>query len=93
MRNYDEVSVIASLMRKSTINIDRGNKTINILVDSTELGNTSWGKIDFLVNHCRYHVCYVSNLGKKNRKQITDEDIDISSKLDIVGAVKLKMRK
>lgn len=93
MRNYDEVSVIASLMRKSTINVDRGNKTISILKESTEIGNTSWGKIDYLVNHCKYHVCYVSTLGRKNKKQTADDDIEISSKLDIVGAVKLKLRK
>lgn len=93
MRNYDEVSVIASLMRKSTINIDRGSKTITILKDSTELGNGSWGKIDFLVNHCKYHTCYSNTLGKKSRKRMDDEVEESTSKLDIIGRVKLQFKK
>lgn len=93
MRNYDEVSVIASLMRKSTINIDRGNKTISIIKDSNELGNTSWGKIDFLVNHCKYHTCYVDSINRKTRKRMEDDVDESTSKLDIIGRVKLQFKK
>jgi len=52
--NVDEV--ISSLSRKKDIRIKRGSKIIEVLRDQSErkthdLGNASWGKIDFLVNH------------------------------------------
>lgn len=93
MKNYDEVSVVSSLMRKSTINIDRGSKTITILKDSAELGNGSWGKIDFLVKCCKYHTCYSDNIGRKNRKTIEDDVEESISKLNIIDSVKLQFKK
>lgn len=93
MRNYDEVSVVSSLMKKSTINVDRGNKTITILKDSAELGNGSWGKIDFLVKYCKYHTCYSDTIGRKNRKAMEDDVEESISKLNIIDSVKLQFKK
>ena len=93
MRNYDEVSVVSSLMKKSTISIDRGNKTITILKDSTELGNGSWGKIDFLVRYCKYHTFYSDTIGRKNRKSMEDDVEESISKLNIIDSVKLQFNK
>jgi len=52
-RKYDEGKVLASLGKK---NCNRtGAKGIDIS-KGRELGNSTWGKLDFLVNHCGYHV-------------------------------------
>lgn len=64
-KNYDEVSVVRSLSKKSTIAIDTNNKVISIDRKSTELGNGSWGKIDFLCNYRDYSYIFVDSVGKR----------------------------
>lgn len=63
MRNYDEAGVVKHLLklRKAT-NIDVYRRVITINPDNT-VGNRSWGKIDFLTNHCGY--CVVKERGKR----------------------------
>ena len=67
MKKYDEVSVVKALERKSDISIDKVNKTIEIIKDSNEVGNGSWGKIDYLVKVHRYVYLFVKS--HKNKKR------------------------
>lgn len=58
-KNYDEVSIINSLLRnKKTVKIDRKAKVISIPSENIELGNGSWGKLDFLKNYCGYVITH-----------------------------------
>ena len=45
---YDETSVVRSLSKKSSIQINTTEKIIRIVDGNTEVGNGSWGKIDLL---------------------------------------------
>lgn len=59
IKNYDEVSIINSLLRnKKTVKIDRKAKVISIPNENIELGNGSWGKLDFLTNYCGYIITH-----------------------------------
>ena len=50
--SYDEVSVAKSLSRKSSIKVYPHRKTVIIKKGATDVGNGSWGKIDYL---CKVH--------------------------------------
>lgn len=56
--NVDEV--LRALRQKKDLKI-QGNQ-IQILRNSSDLGNGSWGKIDFLVNHQGYFRQFVAKL-------------------------------
>lgn len=81
-RHYDETSVVRSLSRKGSIQIDTVNKTIEIVKNSTDVGNGSWGKIDYLHKVHGYIPVFVANLIKKSnsKKFIEDDDFDINNK-------------
>lgn len=79
---YDETSVVRSLSKKSSIQINPVNKTIEVLKNSTDVGNGSWGKIDYLSKVHGYVVIFTTKLSKKSTpKKLTDEeDSSINSK-------------
>ena len=54
-KNYSEDEVLRSLSKKNSININRVSKTLTVNTTG-DLGNGSWGKIDFLTNYCGYHT-------------------------------------
>lgn len=71
--NVDEV--LKDLSRKHDLSINKANNTIFVLSDKIhdkdgviidnplklhDIGNKSWGKIDFLVNYHDYHVVKVA---------------------------------
>ena len=70
-KQYREDEVLNSLSSKKDIRIIRGE--IQILSDyihifgekilnpkkTFDLGNGSWGKIDFLTKNCGYHICFI----------------------------------
>lgn len=81
-KSYDEASVIRSLSKKSSININRYNRTIEIVKYNTDVGNGSWGKIDYL---CKVHgyICgFVTAIKRKTSVSINNADFgnDDSSK-------------
>lgn len=55
MKNHDESKDVRILSRK--MKIDTHNKTIQAS-KSTIIGNTSWGRIDFLTHYCGYHFIW-----------------------------------
>lgn len=74
-KQYTEDEVIKTLRRKNDIRVDSFKKEIQILsnkiftkrgdiVDNPakkfDLGNGSWGKIDYLIKVHDYHTCKVS---------------------------------
>lgn len=57
---HNEDEVIRSLSSKNDIRISK--KIIEILIGPKrkgDLGNKSWGKIDFLTNYCGYSIVKV----------------------------------
>lgn len=62
---YDETSVVRSLSKKGSIQINTGSKTVKVVKDNTEVGNSSWGKIDYLRKVHGYVVIFTTKLSKK----------------------------
>lgn len=72
---YDEASVLRILSKKRGVSVN--GKTINIDSNSSDLGNSSWGKIDYLRKVHSYRVTH-------------DKP---SKKLKVVGIPKIKLSK
>lgn len=76
-KHYDEVSVVRALSRKSSIRIttDGGYNYIQILKGATDVGNGSWGKIDYLTHvHGYIPVRVTTFVGVQNRSNSNNED-------------------
>ena len=77
MNKLNQTTVIKSLNRKNDIRIIEKSKKLIILnsksrVKSNDLGGKSWGKIDFLTNHCGYSTIKVDkfiNFNNENKKK------------------------
>lgn len=96
-RNYDEANVVRSLMRKHSINISYcGNtRTIEVEKNAYDIGNGSWGKIDYLVKYCGYTVIYVAHIKKRNiaiNSALIEEE-NIAPRINMVSMVKNTMKK
>lgn len=100
--SYDEVSVAKSLSRKSSIKVYPHNKTITIKKGATDVGNGSWGKIDYLCKVHGYVYVFSNSIGKSTKD--VQEDSDDSSvinkkaakrqaKLNMAAATKAVMHK
>ena len=64
-RKHNEDEVLYRLRKKHDVRVTQ-NKEILVLSRKSkqkqhDLGNGSWGKIDFLVNHCGYRQIFVSD--------------------------------
>lgn len=101
-KNYDEVSVIRSITKKADVSVDYVNKIIQVKEDSNEVGNGTWGKIDYLCHYCGY--IYVRPKTINNRKIVNKEFGDDNDrktskkerkqlKLDMVKSTKKLMKK
>lgn len=101
-KNYDEVSVIRSITKKADVSVDYVNKIIQVKEDSNEVGNGTWGKIDYLCHYCGY-ICVrpktINNRKIINREFGDDNDRKTSKKerkqlkLDMVKSTKKLMKK
>ena len=65
---HDEYSVLKSLSKKNDCKIENGSNIIQLLNGfkqprKLDLGNGSWGKIDYLVNFCGYITQRVNKFG------------------------------
>lgn len=100
--SYDEVSVAKSLSRKSSIKVYPHVKTIAIKEGATDVGNGSWGKIDYLCKVHGYVYVFSHSVGKSSK--YVQEDSDDSSvinkkaakrqaKLNMAAATKAVMHK
>ena len=74
-KHHDEAKCVRSLSKKKSIRIN-GN-CIEVLKDATDVGNGSWGKIDFLTKYCNYVCIFVLKLNSKLSRMLNikeDED-------------------
>lgn len=81
MKNYDEATCVKELNKKASCEVV--NSVINVLIGATDLGNGSWGKVDFLRRYCGYRQIFVRELPKVTKKPrgIRDvEDTEITPK-------------
>ena len=99
---YDEVSVVRALSKKSSVYVNTVEKRIDIVKNNTELGNSSWGKIDYLTHVHGYIPVFVSSISsRKSVKKITDTDFDNTrskaskreAKLNMAAMSKAAMKK
>ena len=72
MKKYDEASVISSLSKKASIRINRVSKVVEVVRDSADVGNGSWGKIDYLCKVHGFHYVFVKSIGAKKKKDFDD---------------------
>ena len=63
-KNYDEAKVVRIISKKRDIRVDGIKKTIEVVKNSTEVGNGSWGKIDYLCGVHGYVVLFVKAINK-----------------------------
>lgn len=65
---YNEEQVLSKLRRKKDISINPSSKTIQVRQGESaqnDLGNKSWGMIDFLQSQSSYHVQRVKKFAHK----------------------------
>lgn len=74
-KHYDEASCVRSLSRKSSIRFTQlgTDKCIQVLKNHTDVGNGSWGKIDYLRKVHGYLVSFVPYL-EGNKKHFNNEN-------------------
>lgn len=95
-KNYDEASVIRSLSRKNSCSINYGMQRVIEVEKDGDLGNGSWGKIDYLVNYCGYSVVRVAFIsrGRRYKDNETDKKIVTTTKvIDMASMAKAEMNK
>lgn len=68
MKKYDEASVIASISKKASIRVNNVSKVVEVVRDSADVGNGSWGKIDYLCKVHGYVYVFVKSIGAKKKK-------------------------
>ena len=99
MNKYNEADAIKALNKKNGISINKVGKAITIDKTNNNLGNSSWGKIDYLTKVHGYVVIFATELGKK--KKSVDDDTDNTNrktakretKLNMVAMTKAAMKK
>lgn len=74
-KSYDEVSVVRALSKKKSIKIDVATKHVKVAKDAMDVGNGSWGKIDYLCNYCGYTQTFVASVPtiRKNEDVVSIE--------------------
>lgn len=98
--HYDEASVIRAISKKKGVNVKVNDKIIEVLRNQTDVGNGTWGKIDYLVKVHNYIVLFVKGFNNKSNKIVNEENNDVSTKvakrerkLNMVIMTKNAMRK
>ena len=62
-KTYDEISVIKALNKKRDVKVSQHDKKIEVTINTTDCGNGTWGKIDYLVHYCGYVQLWVEPKG------------------------------
>lgn len=74
MKNYDEATCVRELNKKASCEVV--GSAINVLIGATDLGNGSWGKVDFLRRYCGYRQIFVNELPKLTKKVRIARDVE-----------------
>lgn len=100
--SYDEVSVAKSLSRKSSVSVNTNVKVITIKLGATDVGNGSWGKIDYLCKVHGYTYVFSYSVGRSTKDIQKDSDdgsiinkkaAKRQAKLNMAAATKAVMHK
>jgi hypothetical protein len=97
MGKYDEVTVVRELCKNPAVTIN--GKVISIIKDTNLIGNSFWGRIDFLTKYCGYTLIQV-DLDEQRAAKIAEQEAKRAakaekrkSKIDIIGSVKSSLSK
>lgn len=102
MGKYDEMSVVRALSKNPDVSIvNRGSgKCIEIVKNSQFCGNGTWGKIDFLVNHCGYYYTFIDlnaviavKRAEKAAKKQAARDAKAARNKVVINGMELDVRK
>lgn len=78
-RAYDETSVVRSLSKKNSIRVNTVEKVIKVMKNASDVGNGSWGKIDYLHKVHGYVYVFVTSLGKKRVNNTDNDSVDVGN--------------
>lgn len=76
-KTYDEIGehgVVIRLNRKRSVRADFGTKTITVQRDADDCGNSTWGKIDYLVHYCGYVQVFNDKAAKQSNAPKRDDE-------------------
>lgn len=76
MKKYDEASVVRALSKNPDVKVTTGvrnSKFVEVVKNSTYVGNGTWGKIDYLTRHCGYILHFVDINAQIAAKQAEKE--------------------
>ena len=101
MVNYVEVTVVRELCKNPAITIN--DKVISVIKDTNLIGNSFWGRIDFLTKYCGYTLTQV-DLDELLAAKIAEQEARKAakaaaraekrkSKVDIISSVKSSLSK
>lgn len=101
MRKYDEVTVVKELGRNPAVTFN--GKTISVVKNTSLIGNSFWGRIDFLTKYCGYTLVQV-DLDEQRAAKIAEQEARKAakaaaraekrkSKVDIISSVKSSLSK
>nr|DAG95411.1 MAG TPA: hypothetical protein [Crassvirales sp.] len=101
MGKYDEVTVVRELCKNPAVTIN--GKVIGIIKDTNLIGNSFWGRIDFLTKYCGYTLTQV-DLDEQRAAKIAEQEARKAakaaarakkrkSKVDIISSVKSSLSK
>lgn len=93
MKNYDETKVVRTLTKKRSISIDTYSRVIKVAADATDVGNGSWGKIDYLCHYCGYVWIRGSKTTKVYTSEVDSEKPKKAKRVDLVKNIKNIMKK
>lgn len=101
MGKYDEAVVVKELGRNPAVTFN--GKTISVVKNTSLIGNSFWGRIDFLTKYCGYTLTQV-DLDEQRAAKIDEQEARKAakaaaraekrkSKVDIISSVKSSLSK
>ena len=101
MGKYDEAVVVKELGRNPAVTFN--GKTISVVKNTSLIGNSFWGRIDFLTKYCGYTLVQV-DLDEQRAAKIAEQEARKAakaaaraekrkSKVDIISSVKSSLSK
>ena len=101
MGKYDEAVVVKELDRNPAITFN--GKTISVVKNTSLIGNSFWGRIDFLTKYCGYTLVQV-DLDEQRAAKIAEREAKKAAKaaakaerrkgkVDLIGAVRSNLTK
>lgn len=101
MGKYDEAVVVKELGRNPAVTFN--GKTISVVKNTSLIGNSFWGRIDFLTKYCGYTLVQV-DLDEQRAAKIAEQEAKKAakaaakaerrkSKVDLIGAVRSNLTK